>query len=103
MIFEAALERRGVHHEEQIRQAHEHRDQQLQRASRRNGDHGAREHAFLQLQEHFPERPRIFVLPVQVTLATFHLGRVQSAPVPPDDRKRRERDPDQIQEHADER
>ena len=57
----------------------------------------------MQLQEDFPERPRIFVLPVQVPIATFHLGRVQSAPVPPDDRKCRERDADQIQEHADER
>ena len=78
-------------------------DEKLDGRSGRDGDHGAREHAFLQLQEDFPECPRIFVLTVQVTEPTFHLGRVQSAPVPPDDRKCRERDADQIQEHADER
>ena len=89
-----------MQHQQHVRETTKQRNEQLHGTPRFNRTHRTRQHAFLQLQRHFPIRPILFVGPVQITKALFDRGRVQTMPVAIQYHKSKQWDPDQIHKHG---
>ena len=63
-----------MQHQQHVRETAEQRNEQLHWTSGFNRTHGSRQHAFLQLQRHFPVRPILFVRTVPVNTQDVNKG-----------------------------
>jgi hypothetical protein len=64
----------SMQHQQHVRETTKQRNEQLHWTPRFDRTHGTRQHAFLQLQRHFPVRPIFFVGSVPVNTQDVNKG-----------------------------